>query len=87
MNSQLWYLPNHPVEHKMKKKVRRVTSAASVYKGHSINKALLTGPDPLCSLVELLLRFRQYKIATTRDIEAMFMQVVIRTEDQDALRF
>ncbi|XP_075264848.1 uncharacterized protein LOC142357013, partial [Convolutriloba macropyga] len=87
MNSQLWYLPHHPVEHKMKKKVRRVTNAASVYKGHSLNKALLTGPDLLCSLVGLLLRFRQYKIAVTGDIEAMFMQVAIRTEDQDALRF
>ena len=71
----------------MKKKVRRVTNAASVYKGHSLNKALLTGPDLLCSLVGLLLRFRQYKIAITGDIEAMFMQVAIRTGDQDALRF
>ena len=85
MNSQLWYLPHHPVEQKMKK-VRRVTNAASVYKGHSLNKALLTGPDLLCSLVGLL-RFRRYKIAVTGDIEAMFMQVAIRTEDQDALRF
>ena len=40
MNTQLWYLPHHPVEHKMKKKVRLVTNAASVYKGHSFNKTL-----------------------------------------------
>ena len=83
MNSQFWHLPRHPVEHKMKKKVRRVTNAASVYKGHSLSKALLTRPDLLCSLVGLL----QYKIAVTGDIEAMFMQVAIRSEDQDALRF
>ena len=86
MNSQLWNLPHHPDEHK-KKKVRLVTNAASVYKGHSLNKALLTGPDLLCSLVGLLLRFRQYKIAVISDIEAMFMQVAIRSEDQNALRF
>ena len=71
----------------MKKKIRQVTNAASVYKGHSHNKALLTGPNLLCSLVGLLLRFRQYKVAVTGDIEAMFMQVAIRKEDQDALRF
>ena len=47
----------------------------------------MTGPDLLCSLFGLLLRFRQYRIAVTGDIEAMFMQVAIRTEDQDALRF
>ena len=76
MNSQLWYLPHHPVEHKMKKKVRRVTNAASVYKRYSLNEALLTGPDLLCSPVELLLRFRHYMIAVTGDIQ-----------DQDALRF
>ena len=85
--SQLWYLPHHPVEHKQKKKIRRVTNAASIYKGHSLNKALLTGPDLLCSLVGLLLSFRQFAIAVTGDIEDMFMQIAVRKEDQDALRF
>ena len=33
------------------------------------------------------MRFRQYKIAGTGDIEAIFTQVAIRSEDQDALRF
>ena len=47
----------------------------------------MTGPDLLCSLVGLLVRFWQYKIAVTGDIQAMFMQVAIRTEVQDALRF
>ena len=85
--SQLRYLPHHPVQHKQKKKIRRVTNAASIYKGHSLNKALLTGPDLLCSLVGLLLRFRQFAIAVTGDIEAMFMQIAVRKEYQDALRF
>ncbi|XP_075264176.1 uncharacterized protein LOC142356091, partial [Convolutriloba macropyga] len=71
----------------MKKKVRRVTNAASVCKGHSLNKVLLTGPDLLGSLVGLLLRFWKFKIAVTDDIEAMFMRVAVRPEDQDALRF
>ena len=85
--NQMRYLPHHPVQHKQKKKIRRVTNAASIYKGHSLNKALLIGPDLLCSLVGLLLRFRQFAIAVTGDIEAMFMQIAVRKEDQDGLRF
>ena len=84
----IWYLPHHPVINKQKSdKIRRVTNAASKYKGVSLNDALLRGPDLLCNLHGLLLRFRQYKVAVTADIEAMFMQVGIREEDQDALRF
>ena len=85
--NQLWYLPRHPVQHKQKKKIRRVRDAASIYKGHSFNKALLTGPDLLCSVVGLLLLFREFAIAVTGDLEAMFMQIAVRKEDQDALRF
>ena len=83
----IWYLPHDPVINKQKPdKIRRVTNAASKYKGVSLNDALLTGPDLLCYLHGLLLRFRQYEVAVTADIEAMFMQVGIREEDQDALR-
>ena len=84
----IWYLPHHPVINKQKlDKVRRVTNAASKYKGVSLNDMLLTGPDLLCNLPGLFLRFCQYKVAITADIEAMFMQVGIREEDHDALRF
>ena len=49
--------------------------------------ALLTGPDFLCNLHGLLLRFRQYEVAVTADIEVMFTQVGISDEDQNAPRF
>ena len=52
-----------------------------------LNDELLTGPDLLCNIHGLLLRFRQYEVAVTADIEVMFMQVGIREENQDALRF
>ncbi|XP_075243712.1 uncharacterized protein LOC142337964 [Convolutriloba macropyga] len=45
------------------------------------------GPDLLCNLHGHLLPFRQYEVAVTAVIEAMFMQVGIREEDQDVLRF
>ena len=84
----VWYLPHHPVINKQKPdKIRRVTNAASKYKGLSLNDALLTGPDLLCNLHGLLLRFRQYSVPITADIEAMFMQIGIQPKDQDYLRF
>ena len=78
----IWCLPHHPVINKQKPdKIRRVTNAASKYRGVSLNDALLMGPDLLCNLHGLLLRFRQYEVAVTADIVAMFMQVGIREAD------
>ena len=57
------------------------------YNGNSLNKALLTGPDLLNSLVGVLLRFRNYRVAFSADIEAMFHQVQVNPDDTDALRF
>ena len=52
-----WYLPTHPVENPNKPgKVRRVANAASKYKNESLNSNLLTGPDLLANLLELILR-------------------------------
>ena len=44
----------------------------------------LTGPDILCNLVGLLLHFRQFAIAVTGDIEAMFIQIAGWKVNQDA---
>ncbi|XP_075248454.1 uncharacterized protein LOC142341411 [Convolutriloba macropyga] len=83
----VWYLPHHPVISKQKpEKIRRVTNAASKYKGTSLNDALLAGPDLLCNLYGLL-RFRQYSVAITADLEEMIMQIGIQPKDQDYLRF
>ena len=85
---KIWYLPHHPVTNPNKPgKIRRVANAASVFKKQSLNKNLLSGPDLLNNLVGLLLRFRQDSVAVIADIEAMFMQICIRTEDQSCLRF
>ncbi|XP_075264413.1 uncharacterized protein LOC142356371 [Convolutriloba macropyga] len=85
---KIWYLPHYPVTNPNKPgKVRRVANAASVFKKQSLNKNLLSGPDLLNNLVGLLLRFRQDYIAVIADIEAMFMQICIRTGDQSCLRF
>ena len=83
-----WYVPHHPVENPNKPgKVRRVCNAASKFRGISLNDNLLTGPDLLQNLIGIIFRFREQKIAITADIEAMFLQVKVPSEDCKVLRF
>lgn len=87
-SSHTWYLPHHPVMNPNKPgKLRIVFDVAAEYEGTSLNKSLLQGPDMTNSLVGVLLRFRQGKVGLAADVEAMFHQVRVRKEDQDALRF
>ena len=88
VSSKTWYLLHHPVFHPQKPgKVRVVFDAAAKFKDKSLNTELYTGPDLLNSLVGVLLRFRNHKIALVADIEAMFHQVKVQPPDRDALRF
>ncbi|XP_060602645.1 uncharacterized protein LOC132755746 [Ruditapes philippinarum] len=87
-SEQIWYLPHHPVANVNKPgKVRVVFDCAAKYKGISLNSQLLQGPDMMNSLVGVLTRFRQEKVALSADIEAMFHQVCVCEKDCDALRF
>ena len=82
------YLPHHPVTNPNKPgKVRIVFDAAAECEGTSLNKALLPGPDSTNNLVGVLLRFRQGNVALSADVEAMFHQVRVTKQDQEALRF
>ncbi|XP_043246401.1 uncharacterized protein LOC122393959 [Amphibalanus amphitrite] len=82
-----WLLPHHAVSNPNKSKVRVVFDAAARCEGISLNDALITGPDLLQSLVGVLIRFRQERVALVADVEAMFHQVRVRVEDQPALSF
>ncbi|XP_048483865.1 uncharacterized protein LOC125489998 [Plutella xylostella] len=86
-SNKVWYLPHFAVVNPNKGKIRIVLDAAATYKGVSLNDHLLTGPDLLQSLPGVLMRFRQHAVAVTADIAEMFMQVKIRAEDRDALRY
>ena len=83
-----WYLPHHPVINPNKPgKVRRVLNGAAKFHGRSLNSSLMTGPDLLQDLFNVLLRFRQRPYAVSADIEGMFLQVGVLQEDQASLRF
>lgn len=87
-NDITWYLPHHPVLIPNKPgKLRIVFNAVAEYKGTSLNKNLIQGPDMKSSLFGALLRFRQGNVGLAADVEAVFHQVCVQEQDQDALHF
>ena len=83
-----WYLPHFAVVNPMKpEKLRVVHDAAAKTKGVALNDMLLKGPDLLQSLPGVVMRFRQHVVGVTADIKEMFMQVKLRTQDRDSLRY
>lgn len=84
------YLPHHAVvkQEKDTSKVRIVFDASCKDKdGTSLNDCLLSGPSLVPEVYDVLLRFRSKKFAFASDIKKAFLQIVIKEEDRDALRF
>ena len=87
-DGMVWYLPHHPVLHPAKPdKTRVVFDCAAKYANTSLNDLLLQGPDFNNSLVGVLLRFRQERIALMSDVESMFHQVQVTPAHCDLFRF
>ena len=84
---RVWYLPHHAVVHPEKKKLRIVFDCAAKQGDISLNKSCLSGPDLTNKLLHVLLRFREYPVALTADVKAMYMQVRLPEGDRDSLRF
>ncbi|XP_072020362.1 uncharacterized protein [Amphiura filiformis] len=82
-----WFIPHHGVRHPKKLKIRVVFDCAATFRGTSLNKQLLQGPDMTNSLVGVLLRFRQEQVAVMADVQGMFNQVKVSEECRDLLRF
>jgi len=86
-DGSVWYIPHHAVYHPKKQKIRVVFDCSASFKGQSLNKQLLQGPDLTNSLVGVLLRFRLERVALMCDISKMFHQVMVNPECRDFLRF
>ncbi|XP_077971754.1 uncharacterized protein LOC144425871 [Styela clava] len=78
-----WYLPHHCTGGKF----RIVFDASARYQDTSLNDNILCGPSQTNSLIGVLSRFPQEKIAVVADIKSMYHQVLVTPEDREALRF
>ena len=86
--SRLWYIPHHGVYHPKKpNKICVVFDCSAEFKGQSLNKHLLQGPDLTNNLTGVLCRFRKEPIAFMCDIESMFYQVKVTENCRNLLRF
>ena len=84
----VWYLPHHPVFNVQKPdKLRVVFDCSFRYKGTSLNDQLLSGPDLTNTLLGVLMRFRQERVALMADVKQMFHQVEVHEKDRDVFRF
>ncbi|KAK7881385.1 hypothetical protein WMY93_029794 [Mugilogobius chulae] len=84
-SKESWFIPHHLVHHNGKP--RLVWDGSFTFNGLSLNEQLLAGPTLGPSLIGVLLRFRQYAVAISGDIRAMFHQVCLLPDDQTLLRF
>ncbi|XP_070549158.1 uncharacterized protein [Ptychodera flava] len=83
-----WYIPHHGVYHPRKPdKIRVVFDCAAKCSGISLNDVLLPGPNLMNDLQGVLMRFREYPVAFSSDIECMFYQVKVPESQRDLLRF
>ena len=86
-DGKVWYLQHHPVINPNKEKIRIGFDCAAEYGGVSLNSRVRQGPDLTNKLVGVLTRFRLHPVAVMAAIQAMFHQVRVTRDDQDALRF
>ena len=87
--STVHYLPHHAVIRKDKTttKLRIVYDASARANGPSLNDCLFSRPKLNQSMLDIILRFRSYKVALVADVEKTFLMVSVCEQDRDALRF
>lgn len=79
------YLPHHAVirTSSTTTKLRAVFDAsAKSTNGHSLNDRCLAGPTIQPELFEIFLRWRTHKIALVADLEKMYRQIVVKSDDR-----
>ena len=86
-NKRHWYLPHFGIQNPNKPgRIRIVMDAAAKTNGISSNEQLLIDPDLLQSLIGVIMRFRQGRVAIQGDIKDMFLKIKMNEEDRDSQR-
>ena len=90
-NGEYHYLPHHGViwQDSDTTKLRIVYdgSAKAIGDEYSLNDCLLTGPNSIPKLFNILVQFRWNPVAITADIEKAFLMISIKPNDHNYLRF
>ena len=85
------YLPHHGVvrQQALSTKLRVVFDASSKAAPDlpSLNDCLNVGPALSPKIFDILVRFRQYRVAVVADIEKAFLNIGVEEIDRDVLRF
>ena len=83
------YLPHFPVVDKSRSttKIREVFDAAAVYNGKSLNSEMTSGPNLLINFLQILVRFRRFKVCLASDISEMFLRIRSHPDDRRFHRF
>ena len=83
------YSPHRAVlrDAKETSKVRPVFDCSAKFGRPSLNDCLYTGPNLLCTIFDIMLRFRTNNIAIISDIKQAFLNVGVHPDHVDYLRF
>lgn len=82
------FLPHHDVrrEASTSTKLRVVfNGSAAVSSGETLNKYLMTGPNLLPAIFDILLRWRRHRFLIASDIENMYRQIEVHPDDRNLL--
>ena len=88
--NEVFYLPMHAV-HKQTSTTTKIQAvfdaSAKTNTGVSLNDTLLKGPTIHPPLIDVLLRFRRYRVAMTADVSKMYRAIELVPCDKDLHRF
>ncbi|XP_049294164.1 uncharacterized protein LOC125769473 [Anopheles funestus] len=84
-----YYLPHHPVFKASSTTTKTgvvFDGSAKTSSGYSLNEALCVGPAVQDDLLDIILRFRTYKVAVVGDIAKMYRQILLHPDDRKYAR-
>lgn len=87
--NRVHYLPHHGEVRKDKTttKLHMVYDASSMASGPSLNNCLYKGPKFHQLTLDLLIRFRYYKVTLIADLEKAFFMISVDEKDRDVVQF